>query len=345
MEYVRSAVQRGVALSPLLRGVRIGHDFVLQDWEDRLTAMGLAPEAFMDAMRASLRYTFGFVDALGEGIANEYQRERERWFRGAKAVRAEAIHAIVEGSPVDVDTASRELGSELRRHHLGLVRWGEPAAGETASLQQLERAATEIARGLGGAAPALVCCGKRPPVGVGGDARGLGSRSGGGQRPRVLARARERRGRRARRRHRGVPQDALRRRRRLACRDGVRAPPRNRHALPLGRSLAALLGGDTARARRFVRSELGPLAEDDDEAARLRITLKVYLEESGSRVGTARRLNVHPNTVANRVQTCRDMLDRSLGDRRVQLEVALALAELLGPAVRRADEARRGAPV
>ena len=106
-----------------------------------------------------------------------------------------------------------------------------------------------------------------------------------------------------------------------------------------------MLGGDTARARRFVRSELGPLAEDDDEAARLRIILKVYLEESGSRVGTARRLNVHPNTVANRVQTCRDMLDRSLGDRRVQLEVALALAELLGPAVLRADEARRGAPV
>jgi DNA-binding PucR family transcriptional regulator len=96
---------------------------------------------------------------------------------------------------------------------------------------------------------------------------------------------------------------------------------------------AALVAGDLERARRFVRAELGALAAGDDETTRLRATLKVYLEESGSRVATARRLGVHPNTVANRVQSCREVLARDLTERRVQLEVALALAQLLGPAV------------
>src|SRR5438094_2808123 len=155
VEYVRSAVHRGVALSTLLRGTRIGHDFVVRDWETRLEAANFPPETLLAVMRASLRYTFGFVDALGQGMANEYDRERERWFRSAQAVRADAIRALIDGTSVDVDAASRELGYELRRHHLGLVLWADPLPGETSALPRLERAATEIARGAGCQHPLL----------------------------------------------------------------------------------------------------------------------------------------------------------------------------------------------
>jgi DNA-binding PucR family transcriptional regulator len=99
--------------------------------------------------------------------------------------------------------------------------------------------------------------------------------------------------------------------------------------------LAAMFAEDLVRARRFVREQLGPLARDDDESARLRATLMPYLEESGSRIETARRLGVHPNTVANRMRTCSTMLDRDLSRRQLRLQLALKVAEILGPAVLR----------
>src|SRR5205823_6110407 len=90
--------------------------------------------------------------------------------------------------------------------------------------------------------------------------------------------------------------------------------------------LAAFMAGDLPRTQAFVRDQLGPLAQDGDEQTRLRVTLMLYLEEHGSRIATARRLGIHPNTVANRIRACRELLDRDLTTRQVHLQVALSLA-------------------
>jgi DNA-binding PucR family transcriptional regulator len=105
--------------------------------------------------------------------------------------------------------------------------------------------------------------------------------------------------------------------------------------------LAALLSNDAERARGFVQTHLGGLAGEDDETCRLRATLLPYLEESGSRIATARRLGIHPNTVANRIRACREVLPVDLGRGQLQLQVALSLALSLGSAVLRDD---RGEP-
>jgi DNA-binding PucR family transcriptional regulator len=99
--------------------------------------------------------------------------------------------------------------------------------------------------------------------------------------------------------------------------------------------LAATFAGDLERARRFVRIHLGELASDDDEHLRLRATLKVFLDEHGSRQATADRLGIHANTVGNRIRTCQDLLGDSVDRRPLELHVALALAERLGSAVLR----------
>ena len=62
-------------------------------------------------------------------------------------------------------------------------------------------------------------------------------------------------------------------------------------------------------------------------------TEKFRLDENGSRVATAKRIGVHPSTVANRIRTCRDILGRDVGQDQVPLLVALTLAATLGPAV------------
>ena len=93
-------------------------------------------------------------------------------------------------------------------------------------------------------------------------------------------------------------------------------------------ALEILLLRDPARARRFVWTELGPLAEDTPEAARLRETLEVSFR-AGSHVGAAEQLNLHEHTVRNRLHRAEEHLGRPLSDRRTELQVALRLRRLL----------------
>lgn len=333
VEYVRASVQRGAALSALMRTIRVGQDFTFEDWEERVLAMGLPADVVVAALRAMRRYSFAWVDAFAGHLAEEYQRERDRWLRGAQALRADMIRALVEGGPVDVDAASRALDHELRRHHLGLVLWGEPAEGETTALPALERAAGEISRALGCDRPLLLAAGSgllwawassAAPIAAEALAR-ISVAQFGRDRVSVAIGDPDEGVEGFRHTHREAA-DASR----IAMHAGRRAGSVTRFRAV---DLAALVAGDLVRARRFVRRELGALAADDDETSRLRATLKVFLEESSSRTATARRLGVHHNTVANRMQVCRDLLGRDLNERRVQLEVALALAQILGPAV------------
>jgi DNA-binding PucR family transcriptional regulator len=59
----------------------------------------------------------------------------------------------------------------------------------------------------------------------------------------------------------------------------------------------------------------------------LRATLTAFFEEGMSWGRTAERLNIHQNTVIYRVNQAKDLLGRSLTERRLELEVALRLAE------------------
>ncbi|MGY1692423.1 PucR family transcriptional regulator [Geodermatophilus sp. SYSU D01105] len=97
-------------------------------------------------------------------------------------------------------------------------------------------------------------------------------------------------------------------------------------------ALEILLLRDPERARRFVRTELGPLAEDTPEAARLRETLEASFR-LGSHVAAAEHLQLHEHTVRNRLHRAEEHLGHPLAERRTELQVALRLQRLLaGPA-------------
>ena len=95
-------------------------------------------------------------------------------------------------------------------------------------------------------------------------------------------------------------------------------------------ALLAVLCADTERARALARTELGPLAEDDEVTARLRETLVAYLACGESHVGAAQRLYVHEKTVAYRVRQAEGLLGRRIGERRAELEAALLVHNALG---------------
>lgn len=93
-------------------------------------------------------------------------------------------------------------------------------------------------------------------------------------------------------------------------------------------ALEILLLREPERAARFVRAELGPLAEDTAEAARLRETLDTSFR-LGSHVAAAEQLQLHEHTVRNRLHRAEQHLGRPLAERRTELQVALRLQRLL----------------
>jgi DNA-binding PucR family transcriptional regulator len=331
-QFARLFARRGVALGVLLRVHRLTLAVVVDAFEERFER-SQNKATLIDAARSITELAFATHDVVVDEIGREYARERDEWTRGARAVRRQTIEAILTEKSVDPDQASRSLTYELRRHHVGVVLWrsSDPEAPDCPDAA-LEAAANRIAAELGGARPLLVHDSSRDlwawiGTDVAADQEILGRLSNvhltDGVRAGVGACAHGVEG--FRRTHREAADTA--RVARLAARRPGTITSYN------AVELATFMADDIARTRRFVQDQLGPLGRDDDEHRRLRVTLMLYLEEHGSRIATARRLGIHPNTVANRIRTCRELLDHDLSHRQVHLQVALSLAATLGPAV------------
>jgi DNA-binding PucR family transcriptional regulator len=89
------------------------------------------------------------------------------------------------------------------------------------------------------------------------------------------------------------------------------------------------------RGRLGPPERLGPLADDDDQHARLRDTLRVFLQENGSYKATAERLILHKNSVQYRVRKAEKAHGHPVGDNRLSVELALLASQWLGPTVLR----------
>jgi len=91
--------------------------------------------------------------------------------------------------------------------------------------------------------------------------------------------------------------------------------------------LDILLRSSEDAGRSFVDAELGALAEDTPENARLRATLAARLA-SGSNVSAAAVLGLHEHTVRNHLRRAEELLGDAFVDRRLELHAALRIREL-----------------
>jgi hypothetical protein len=332
--YVRAVARAGVPLSTLFRIQGVGFRVFMRAWDDRLGELGLREDVLLATARALTRYVFSYHDLQNVRLEEAYTRERDSWSRSAHAARQSAVGALLAGDVLDIAAAGRTLGYDVCRHHVALVLWARIGDGRTTVMPQLDAAACEIAGALGGARPLTL------PAGAGlmwawvglDDAPGRSALEAIGGEPRddrVSVAVGEPASGPAgfRQSHRDAADAAE------VAMLGGRPPGSVSRFQDV--ELAALLVHDVDRARRFVLAQLGALASEDEEMARLRRTLMVFRDENGSRIATARRLDVHPNTVANRVRACREVLDRDLGSGQLELEIALRLASLLSLSVLR----------
>jgi DNA-binding PucR family transcriptional regulator len=328
-------VRDGIPLQPLLRICHLGHGAFAQAWDERIARSDLSAELQAQTMRMAHQLTFTWFAGLVDLLTTAYLQEQERVARSPETQRRDAVQAALSGQVVDQDALGRAAAYEFRRHHTGLVIWrGASPTPTTAASFDAQPALTGVARAIAAelrAGPPLVVASAsavawawsatheppdpavlrlavdraRPPdtsVAFGVPAAGLAG-------------------------FRDTHDDALAAARIAMLHGGGGASA----AIAFEDvELAALLSEDLHRARRFVTRQLGRLATDDAAHARLRATLRVYLEEHGARSVTAARLNIHPNTATNRVRVCETLIGRPLSERPVELQVALALAETIG---------------
>ncbi len=328
--YAKEYVIRGLDLSLMQRAYRTAQGVFAGMILERLRAATDDPDHLAEAMAFFNAWIFAWVETIERLLIDVYMDEREQWVRGAAAVRAAEVRALLGGAaPDDAAAVSLRLGYELDRFHVGFVVWSE-AAGERpgdagALFAAMEGAAAAVARSLGAGAPLTVAEGRHLACWAGRrSAPDLSrlrlSRAAG----RGLSVAAGTPGE-------GVEGFVLSYREALLARRAARLRGDGAGTVAIYPDLAleALLADDLTAARRFTARELGGLAATDDATLRLAATAAIFLEEGNSFVGAARRLGVHPNTVAYRVRRAEALRGRPLGERQLELRVALRLVSLL----------------
>jgi len=345
-EYARRLAQRGIPIAALLRAYRIG-SARLEDW--CLQELGRRSDNAAVVSAAGLRIAgilASYIDQVSEEVVSAYEAEKENWLRNQSVARAARVRALLKGEQVDVNSAEAILGYRLRQYHLGVVTWITVASTGGDALGLLERATAEAA--------AEAHCVGRPmfvpqdefsawawmPLGARRDITppGMSVKSGTGD-----DRIRFALGEPAP----GVPgfrrthQQAL-----SAQAIALAAGPSGPIMTSFGEvAPLALMSGSIELLQAWVAETLGALADDNEHNARLRDTLRVFLQVNGSYKTTAERLMLHKNTVQYRVRKAEESLGRPAIQDRLHVELALLASQWLGAAVlRSAGEPRASLP-
>jgi DNA-binding PucR family transcriptional regulator len=333
-QYGRRLAQRGIPLAALLRAYRIGSTR-FQHWCLRELAQQTEEPAILSA--AGLRITettAAYIDQVSEELVAAYQAERDHWLRNLSAAQAARVRTLLDGDPVDIDAAEAILGYRLRQYHVGVVCWlGNPEDGGRA-LGRLEEATIELAREASVESRPLfvpqdeACAWAWLPLGARNTftvpaVPSSATRAESGIRFASGAPGADVAGfRRTHRQALGAQAVAL-----AAGRSGPRLTSFAEVA-PL-----ALMASEVELLRTWVLETLGSLAEDDDHHARLRDTLRVFLQKNGSFKATAERLILHKNSVQYRIHKAEEALGHPVDQRRLDLELALLASHWLGATV------------
>ncbi len=341
LEYARRLAQRGVPVNALIRAYRLGQRRLTEIVFGEVRALDIEPSLRFAVIEAIGAMLFEYIDWISQQVVVVYEGERERWLENQNSVRALQVREILAGkSTIDVDAATDALGYPIRWHHLAVVVWYPDTGTEGNEVARLQR----FVRELGNAADAAA-----GPLFVAADRM-----CGWGWLPfRAAARDAVEKVRRFTAGHPGSPSVGIgtmaagvvgfRRSHRqaqagrdVALARGGQGPTVIAAADP-GLAAAALLCNDIDPARVWVAEVLGDLAADNENDARLRHTLRVFLGCDSSYKLAAEELHLHANTVKYRLGRAISRRGRPIAGDRLDVELALLVCDWYGTAVLSAD--------
>ncbi|GAF47558.1 PucR family transcriptional regulator [Rhodococcus wratislaviensis] len=337
LEYARRLAQRGVPANALVRAYRLGQQALLGVILDAIRQADLDPALRLDVYDRIATVTFGYIDWISQQVVQIYEAERDHWLENRSSVRAVRVREVLDATDVDVDAVTAAIGYPLRRTHLALVLWFDDAENSATELGGLERTVRHFAQSIDTPGDALFVAADRvtgwgwiplrrddaesavaairrivpelpdpPYIAIGAPLPGVDG---------------------FRRSHRQA-QNA----RKVALASGGLTRRITTTDEP-GLAAAALLGENLPEARRWVHETLGPLAADTENDARLRETLRTFLEHGSSYKSAAEELHLHFNSVKYRVQRAFERRGRPLTEDRLDVEIALLACHWFGDAV------------
>jgi PucR C-terminal helix-turn-helix domain/GGDEF-like domain len=319
IQTTRALVRRGLRVSDVVRGYQLGASYWGRRWADAVDEHCPDPTLAGSTVSYGTTFLLGWLERIVERLTDEYRDEAERMAREGSFARTAEVRRALTDAGVDVDEMSQRLGYELRGHHVAFVLRQSESSNDT----PLETTARELAAALSPARPLIArvdvntawCWvpaadhAKLPPP--------RASVFVGQGRP-------------------DVDLDGFRRSHTEALEALRVAHLAHAAAGTVIRyedvDLAALCSGEPRAFRMFVVSELGGLAADTADAAKLRSTLRAFFAANSNFRAAAAQLGIHHNTVRYRLEKAEETLGRPIGQRRLHLELALHLAERLGAA-------------
>ncbi|MFC4950678.1 PucR family transcriptional regulator [Pseudonocardia sp. GCM10023141] len=326
-EYARRFAQHDLSLEGLLRAYRLGeHRFV--QWA--LRCLGELDLSTPDALAAAAEiaaHASRYIDQVIEGLIDIYESERRSWDSRTGAARAAQLRIVLENEGLTGRAAQDLIGLPMEGRHQAVVVW---AGLDTAEPGRDLQAVSRLLQESSGRAPTTMLA----------DDRTMWAWISGPAAPAPLLESlRELLELRPALRAtlgapgRGLPGFRATLREALRARTVVEAAP-DVHPRVVAFddvAVAALLTDQPADLRAWVERVLGDLAADDAGAARLRETVRVFLQSGGSFTEAAAQLHLHKNTVHYRVRKAEEIRGRPIGDDRLDVEVALlACAQLAG---------------
>jgi DNA-binding PucR family transcriptional regulator len=309
------------------RSYRISYFLQWEMWTRHIRAAaeerGLSAEETADALSQLTRVALSYQDHVATKVAEGFAREQEALNRSRTHVRRSLVRDVLAGKAGELTASDMAiLAYPLEAHHVAVLL---PTVPEGAALQLADglRAATRCYQQLVHPltlSSSVVWLGRLEPwrlealeairnvlTSVGVDASVSAAASGVGGFCDTLTQAQETE--------------------RVRAAWGPTSAPA---VITYGdAALEILLLQNDDLANRFVDTELGPLALDTTEAARLRETLEASFR-FGSHVAAAEHLQLHEHTVRNRLHKAEELLGHSLQERRIELQVAVRLVRLLG---------------
>ena len=347
LEYARRLAQRGVPVNALVRAYRLGQRRVNELVFAELRSIDIPESMRVPVIEAITGTMFSYIDWMSQQVVGVYEDERERWLENQNSLRALRVREILAANKtVDADTATTAIRYPLRWHHLGLVMWYPHPGAEGDELARLQRFLRDLGEAVGAdASPLFVAAdqscgwGWLPYRAATADAvagvrsfalsradspsLAIGSMAGGVEGFRRSHREAEN--------ARGVA---------IVSERLNSSSPTVVAATDPGLSVVARLGGSPSAVidtRDWVATVLGELATDDENDARLRETLRVYLACGGSYKVAAEELNLHFNSVKYRVARAVERRGREIGGAsggdRLDVELALLACHWYGRAV------------
>ena len=331
LQHARAMAARGYSVDVMLRFYRIGHAYFTERILAKLNEFVPDPTVALAVVADLQRYGFAYVDRISSEVAAEYVAELDRMQNRVRAARTDAVRDLIAGEPIDLQRAERTLSHRLTGWQTAFVCWTDRDDVD------LARVGATVGAHFGTPHPLLVPDGAQALWGW------VSTAGAPAQSPESLALLAE---------HIpetvhisiGTPAQGA-----SGFRDSHTQAQRGRRIIGLsgretggGRgtvtsyaelALVDAMSGDLGLARAFVAAELGALAAAGRREEEERETLLAVLDAQGGLAAAAGTLDVHRNTVLQRLRRAEERRGRPATDRVAELHAALRLVHVLGPMV------------